>query len=67
VILVELVTIIWWNVEEDNPCKKNHPRRRLKEKFISQNKRKGGMTRRDHGSKIGTRYYALIVVRVDIR
>jgi hypothetical protein len=64
---VELVTIIWRNVEEDNPCNKIHPRRRLKVKVISQRKGKGGMTRGDRGSKMGTRHSALIVVRMDIR
>ena len=53
--------------QEDNSCKKNHPRIRLKEKVISRDKRKGGMTIRDSGSKIGTRHSTLIVVRVDIR
>jgi hypothetical protein len=67
VLPVELVTMIWRNVEEDSPCKKSHPRRRLKVKVISQNRGKGGLTRRDRGSKKGTRHSALIVVRVDIK
>jgi hypothetical protein len=66
VIPVELVTMIWRNVEEYNPCNKIHPRRRLKVKVIYQNKGKGGIRRRDCASNMGTRYSTLIVVRVDI-
>jgi hypothetical protein len=66
VLPVEVVTIIWRNFKEDNMCKKIHPRRKLKLKFTSQRKGKGGMTRRYHGSKMGTRHSTLIVVRVDI-
>jgi hypothetical protein len=64
---MELVTIIWRNVKEHNPCKKIHLRRRPREKIISKEKGKGGMTRRDHGSNMGTRHSALIMVRVEIR
>jgi hypothetical protein len=67
VLLVEIVTIIWKNVREENPCKKIHPRRKIKLKFIFQDIRKGGMTRRDCGSKMGTRNSSLILVRVDIK
>jgi hypothetical protein len=67
VLPLELVTIICINVEEYNPYKKIHPRRRLKVKVISQNKGKGGMIRRDRGSNMRTRYSAIIFIRVDIR
>jgi hypothetical protein len=66
VLLVELVTIIWRNVEEYNLCKKIHPRRRLKIKVNFSKKGKGGMTRGDRGSNMGKRHFSLIVVRVDI-
>jgi hypothetical protein len=66
VLSLVLVTMIWRNVEEDRLCKKIHPRRILKVKFISQNIGKGGMARRDRVSKMGTRHSALIVVRVEI-
>jgi len=59
--------MIWRNVKEDNSSKKNHPRRRLKVKVISQSKGKEGMIRMDRGSKMGTQHSTLIVVRVDIR
>jgi hypothetical protein len=64
---MELVTMIWRNVEEDSPCKKIYPRRRMYLKVISQRKGKGGMTRRNRGSKMGTRHSAFILVRVDIK
>jgi hypothetical protein len=64
---VELETIIWRNFKENSPCKKIHPRIRPKKKAISQDKGKGGMRRRDHGSKMETRHFDLIVVRVNIR
>jgi hypothetical protein len=51
---VELVTIVWRNFREDNTYNKIHPRRSSKEKVIFQDRRKGGMTRRDWGSKVGT-------------
>jgi len=59
--------MMWRNLKVDGMCKLIPPRRRLKVKIISKSKGKGGMIRRDHGSNMGTRNFALIVVRVDIR
>jgi hypothetical protein len=64
---MELVTMIRISGEEDSPCRKIHPRRRLKVRVVSQNRGKGGMAGRDRGSKMGTRHYDLIVVGVYIR
>jgi len=66
VILVELVTMIWESDKECIPCNKIHLRRRLKANIIFQRKGKGGIKKRDCGSKMEAKHSALIVVRVEI-
>jgi hypothetical protein len=60
---MDLITIVWKNVGRDNPCRGSHPRRMQEAKVIFQSRR---MTRKDCGSKTGTRTFSLIVVGVVI-
>jgi hypothetical protein len=61
---LDLITIVWKKIGRDNPCRRIHPRRRKESKVIFQNRRIGRMTRKDCGSRIGTRIFSLIVVGV---
>jgi hypothetical protein len=51
-------------VGKDNPCRRNHLRKRPESKVIFQDRRIGRMERKDCGSRKRKRISTLIVVRV---
>jgi hypothetical protein len=64
---VELVTMIWRNVEEDNPVQENPSKKKAKGKGHFSKQRKRGNDKKGSWFQDGNTHSALIVVRVDIR
>ena len=64
VCIVDLITILWWTVGGDNPCRRSYLGRRHKEKVVFQSRK---MTIKDWSFTTWARIVVFIVVRKAIK